>query len=71
MEDESLAVRNAATILFRVLGGKENIDTIWPLMGTEKTSSGFEKPTKEWWDNMKAAQSKIDQQISKERNVKR
>lgn len=47
------------------------MDTIWPLMGTEKTSSGFEKPTKEWWDNMKAAQSKIDQQISKERNVKR
>lgn len=31
LQDESLAIRNAATIIFRALGGKQNMDTIWPL----------------------------------------
>ena len=53
------------------MGGKENMDSLWPLSNTEKTSSGFEKPTKEWWDKMKEAQKKVDEKILKERNVKR
>ena len=71
LQDESLAIRNAATIIFRVMGGKENMDKLWPLKGVDAISDKIEQPNKEWWDKMKAAQSKIDEQINKERNVKR
>ena len=53
------------------MGGKENMDKLWPLKGVEAISDKIEQPDKEWWDKMKAAQSKIDEQINKERNVKR
>lgn len=64
--DESLATRNAATIIYRALGGKKNIDVIWPL-DNEKPKETFQAPTKEWWDQMKAKQAKINKQISDER----
>ena len=53
------------------MGGKENMDKIWPLRGVEAISDTIEQPSREWWDKMKAAQLKIDQQINKERNVNR
>jgi len=53
------------------MGGKENIDRLWPLNGSDPVSSKFEQPSKEWWDKMKAGQKKIDEQINKERNGKR
>jgi hypothetical protein len=68
LEDESLAIRNAATIIFRVMGGKENMDKIWPIKGREAVSDKFEKPTREWWNKMKDSQKKIDEQIKKERH---
>jgi len=67
LQDDSLAIRNAATILFKVLGGKENIDTIWPLIGEENEKPAIEPPTQEFWDLMKAKQALIDKQIASER----
>lgn len=31
LQDESLAIRNLATIMYRVNGGKQDINSIWPL----------------------------------------
>ena len=53
------------------MGGKENMDSLWPLSNTEKTAKGFEQPSPEWWAKMKEDQKKVDEQILKERNVKR
>jgi hypothetical protein len=36
LQDESLAVRNSATIIYRSLGGKSDINSIWPLNGEKK-----------------------------------
>jgi len=53
------------------MGGKENMDKIWPLNGVEAKSNTIEQPTREWWDKMKKAHAKIDEKILKERNGKR
>ena len=43
------------------MGGKEDIDKIWPLQ--EKEAKKIEPPTKEWWARMKAAQNKVNKAI--------
>ena len=53
------------------MGGKESIDKIWPIKGVEAVSRTFEQPTKEWWDEMKKNQAKIDEQINRERHGSR
>ena len=64
LQDNSLAVRNAATIIFKVMGGKEDIDKIWPLTGTEKRKIEMtEDERKEWWLKMTAAQNKVNKEI--------
>ena len=58
-------------MVFRMMGGKEDMNKIWPLreVQVEDTkSSKYETPSREWWDKMKAAQVKIDQQINEQRN---
>ena len=62
LKDESLAIRNLATIVYRLGGGKEPFDHIWPVDGKEKTT--IAPPTKEWWERMKEKQKVIDKQIS-------
>lgn len=62
LQDESLAIRNAATIIFRALGGKENMDKIWPITGM-KDAEVYEKPDINWWNEMQVKQALIDKKI--------
>lgn len=69
IQDESLAVRNLAFITYRLGGGKETIDNIWPLNGKEKDTI---KPlTREQWDRIKGRQITVDQSIAKARLKKK
>ncbi len=61
-----MAVRNAATIIFKVMGGKEDIDKIWPL--GEKEKKRIQQPDAEWWAKMKTAQNRVNQQILEQRH---
>lgn len=63
IQDESLATRNLAYITYRLGGGKETIDNIWPLNGKERET--IKPPTREQWDRIKAKQLVIDKQIQK------
>lgn len=67
IQDDSLAIRNAATIIYRALGGKKNMDTIWPLTNDEPKET-FAQPTKEWYREMRKKQALIDKQILSERH---
>ena len=51
LQDESLAIRNAATIIYRSLGGKQNIDTIWPL--TRDNDESKITVDRQMWDEIK------------------
>jgi hypothetical protein len=42
-------------------GSKSKIDAVWPLSDMEK--EGYEQPTLEWWQEMKAKQALVDKQI--------
>lgn len=61
LKDESLAVRNAATIIYRALGGKEDMDRIWPL--DEKGPKTYAQPDREWWEEMKIKQALVDKKL--------
>lgn len=61
LKDESLAVRNAATIIYRAFGGKEDMDRIWPL--DERKSKGYAQPDMEWWEEMKKKQALVDKKL--------
>ena len=61
LKDESLAIRNAATIIFRALGGKEDMDRIWPI--DDKGTKVFAQPDREWWEQMKIKQALVDKKI--------
>lgn len=62
MQDESLAVRNSALITYRSLGGKEDINKIWPLEIKEKNV--FKEPDADWWCKVTERQKVIDKQIA-------
>lgn len=67
MEDNSLAVRKLANFVFQFAGGKGNFETYWPLRSTKEPEI-IQPPSKEWWQQMKDAQSKIDKIIQSKRN---
>ncbi len=52
VQDLSLAQRHGSYLVFRALGGKQNIEQIWPLKGSIKEET-IEPPPKEFWEQMK------------------
>lgn len=62
MQDESLATRNLATIVYRLGGGKDSIDRIWPINGEERET--IAPISREKWDMIKHKQKIIDQNIA-------
>ena len=52
LQDDSLAIRNLATIIYRVNGGKQSMDNIWPLT-VDKDKSDKITVDREMWDEIK------------------
>lgn len=69
MQDSSLATRNLANIVYRLGGGKNDFDSIWPLDGREKET--IAAPTRELLDRMKAKQKAVDADIAKLKSNKK
>jgi len=53
LQDESLAVRNLANIVFQLGGGKGQFDKHWPLAGVEPKEREVIVMDKEMWDRIK------------------
>ena len=56
-----MAIRNLATLVYKLGGGKESIDAIWPINGMERET--IAPISKERWEQIKQKQLAIDKSI--------
>lgn len=52
LEDNSLAVRNLGTIIYKINGGKGSINKIWPLSTGGTAEKEVITIDQEWWDKI-------------------